>query len=148
MVRVRRPSLRTGDDLGKTLEPGRFVGFGIDVAQLGIEELQRGPLAGRLVAPHHFQRAVGVDPGEPVGVREGEVVDEAVVAGSAFEVHAHKHLRDVLRGLHLRGLAGVDHAAPHDAFAEPGRFRRGIDQLRDKAVVGHVRRQRGVQPLR
>ena len=79
--------------------------------------MRRG-LAGRLVALDHLERAVGEDAGQAVGVGQLPVVDEAVVARRALQVHAHEHLRDVLRGLHLRRLAGVDHAAPDDALGE------------------------------
>src|SRR5262249_6003762 len=94
-------------------------------------------------------RRVRIDAGETVGIRELPIVDEAVVAGRALEVYAHKNLRNVLCRLHRRRLRSVHHTAPGEAFAEPFRTRAGrrIDQLRDEAVVRQVVEQRSVEPV-
>src|SRR6185437_12867817 len=39
-------------------------------------------------------------------------VDKAVVAGSAFQINAEEYLPRVLRGLHIRCLAGIHRSAP------------------------------------
>ena len=100
------PVLPLGDDLRQSLEPGRSVSLGVDSSQFRVKEFELGVFAGRLVATDHFQRSIGVDPGQPVGIGQRQVVDKAVMAGGALKVHAHEHLGDVLRGLHLRRLAG------------------------------------------
>ena len=94
----------------------------------------------------HFERFVGVDTRQAVGVRQGPVVDETVVARGALEVHAHEDLGDVLRRLHLGRLAGIDHAPPDDAVDEARRRRLGIDQLPHELIEGQVLRQRAVEP--
>src|SRR5205823_1224755 len=91
---------------------------GIDLAEVGIDKLDGRYLPGRLVAADHLQRLVGVDPREAICVRQPPVIDEAVVAGGAFEVDTHENLPDVLGALHLRCLAGIDHPAPDDSARE------------------------------
>ena len=68
------------------------------------------------------------------------------MARGAFEVSAHEHLRDVLCGLHLAALAGVDGAAPLDALHKAGRVALAADQFTHKLVVRQVGVQRAVQP--
>ena len=138
--------LRLRDDLGKTLRALGLWHLRGDLPQLGEDEARARLLPGWLVALEHLQRLVGIDVRQRVGIGERPVVDEAVVAARAFEVHAHEDLRNVLRGLHRRNLAGVHCAAPDDAFREPGGLRRWIDQLRDKLVVRLVLVERGVEP--
>ena len=124
-----------------------LVGRGVQRAEIGIQERDLHLLPERLVALDQLQRSVRVDAREAVGVGELPVVDEAVVAGGALEVHAHEDLRDVLRGLDRRELAGVDHAAPDDALGEAFRLGLGMDELGDEAVVGLVRLERREKPL-
>ena len=90
---------------------------------------------------------VGVDVGQRIGIRKLPVVDETVVARGALHVDAHENLRDALRGLHRRNLAGVDDPAPDNSFREPLGLRSRIDQLRHKGVIRHIRLERGKEPL-
>ena len=103
--------------------------------------------AGELVALGDLERFVTINICEAVGVGELPIINEAVVATGALHVDAHENLRNVLRGLHLRDLAGVDCAAPEDAFGEAfGVFVR-MDQLRYELVERFVGLQRAVEPL-
>src|ERR1043165_8581 len=95
----------------------------------------------------HFEGTIGVHAGEAIGIFEGEVVDEAVVAGGALEIHAHEDLGNVLGGLHLRCLGGIDDAAPDDAFGESFALGSGVDELGDEAVVRQVGEEGRVEPL-
>ena len=111
-----------------------------------MNESHVGNLAGRLVALDHLKRLVRVHTRERVGIGQRPVVDEAVVARGALEIHAHENLRDVLGRLHLRFLAGVHHAPPNDALGEPLRVLRRIDQLVHELFIGLVVEKRTVQP--
>ena len=141
------PVLAAGDDFGQTRGAFGLVGGGVQRAEIGVEERDLRLLPEWLVALDHLHRTVGVDAREAVGVGEFPVVDEAVVAGGALEVHAHENLRDILRGLDGRELAGVDHAAPDDALGKPFGLGLGMDELGDEAVVGLVRLERREEPL-
>ena len=90
---------------------------------------------------------MGINTGQAIGVRERPIVDETVVARSALEVHTHEHLRDILRRLHLRGLAGIHHPAPDDAIDKSRRGRLGIHQFPHKTIERQVVRQRAIEPL-
>ena len=137
--RAREPAiLLAGDHLGQPLATRGLVGRGRDLAELRVDEAQAGFFAGRFVATVNFQRFVAVNVGQAIGLGERPVVDKTVVTGSALQIHAHEDLRDILRGLHRRDLAGVDRAAPDDASGEPVGIRRGIDELGDEAVVREV----------
>src|SRR5262249_21179238 len=101
---------------------------------------------GRLVAAVDLQRPLGDHRRQAVGVVQLPGVDETVVARGALEVGPEEDLRDVLRELQLRHLAGVDVAAPLDALDEPLRLWRRVDQLADELVVGRVVQQRRIEP--
>ena len=139
--------LPLGYKRGQLVESGRFIRRGVNGAQLWVEEFQRGLLAGRLVAMDHFQRTVRVDAGQAIRIGQRQVVDKAVVAGSALEVHAHKDLGDILRGLHLRCLTCINNAPPDDALGEPLGLGCRVDQLSHELVVGHVGEQSRVEPM-
>jgi len=127
-----------GDDFSELFEASRFIGVGRKVAQFRVDKLEVGLLTSGFVATHHFKRAIGVNAGETVRISERKIVDETVVAGSALEIHTHENLRDILCRLHLRRLAGIDDAAPDDAFGEPFRVRDRIDKFVDELVERHV----------
>ena len=138
--------IRAGHRLGQLPDASGLVRLGINLAQLGMNESHVGNLAGRLVALDHLKRLVRVHTRERIGICQRPVVDEAVVARGALEIHAHENLRDVLGRLHLRFLAGVHHAPPDDALGEPLRVLRGIDQVVHEIVVRLVVEKRSVQP--
>ena len=146
IVRASRPfsgfTSRSASCFIRSARSGR-----IDAPQLGIDEADLGHLAGRLVAAVDFQFAVGKHRGQAVGFGQLPMVDEAVVAARALQVRAQEHLRKILRGLHRRRLAGIDHAAPNDALGETGRAGHGADQLVDELVVMQVVVQRLVEPI-
>lgn len=134
------------DELGEAGDAVGPRGVVVDVPEFREQELHRGMLPSGL--KDEFEFLVGVDAGHAVGVGELPVVDEAVVAGGALEVHAEEDLGDVLGGLHLRGLRGIDGAAPDDAFDEAARGAiAGVHELPDKLVVRPVVTQGGVEPL-
>ena len=137
---------RTRHRLGQLLDALGPIRLRVDCAQLRMDEPHAGNLAGRLVAPYQLQRLVGIDAGQRVGIGQRPVVDETVVAGGALEVHAHENLRDVLRRLHRRFLAGVHHAAPDDALGEAPRVFRRVYQFVHKLVVRFVAVKRAVKP--
>src|SRR5205823_1871108 len=102
----------------------------------------------RLVAAVDFERTASDHGGERVRIVELPRVDEAVVARRAFHVDAEEDLRDVLRELQLRHLAGVDVAAPLDAADETLSISRRADQLAYELVVGLVVIDGAVEPGR
>ncbi len=51
-----------------------------------------------------------------------------------------------MRGLHFGRLAGINDAAPDDAFGKTFRFRSRIDQFRNELIERHVGGERGVKP--
>ena len=117
-------------------------------AQLRIEKLRGGHLAGGDVAACQFQLVLGEETGESVRILELPRADEAVVAGIAFEVHAEENLGAVLCGLHHRQLAGVDVAAPVDTDQEPFRAGLGfrIQQTGCELVIRQIIFECGQQP--
>src|SRR5262249_19673268 len=121
---------------------------GIEIAQLGEQELGLGSVAGGLVTAVDLQRIVGHNRRQAVSVVQFPVVDETVVAGGALHGDAEENLRGVLGGLHLDDLAGVDVAAPLDALDEALGLGRRADQLADEPVIGLVLAQRAVKPGR
>src|SRR5262249_30838430 len=104
--------LRVSDQLGKLAQSLGFRRCGVDRTELWKEKTRAGVAAGRLVAAVDLQRVVRDDGAQRVGVVQLPTVDEAIVARSALHVDAEEHLRDILRELQLRHLAGVDVAAP------------------------------------
>ena len=147
----RAPVARIGEHArGRGPAVGQRFGCGRHV-QFGVEETGGGELARRIVAAHQFQlRAFGEIGGQPVGVLQLPMADEAVVAGVAFEVDAQEHLRAVLRRLHHGSLAGVDVAAPvHPQQESVGRT--GLARAQQgghELVVGEVAFERGGEPIR
>ena len=145
-VRERRPFSRLVKDLASCCSRSGLAAARVEFADLGVKETHRGCLSRRLVAVHQLQRLVRIDCRQPVGVGERPVIDEAVVARGALQIHAHEDLRDVLRGLHRRPHRGVHTPAPDDAARKALAGARRADEFRDEAVVGQVRRQRAVEP--
>src|SRR5216110_1350489 len=111
-----------------------------------MKELDAGFAPGRLVALEDFERFIVKNIREAVGFRERPVVDEAVVTGSAFEIYPHEDLGNILRGLHGWNLAGIDHAAPNNSFAEAGRGVGWVHQFGHELVVRFVAVKRGEEP--
>ncbi len=145
--RAGQPAVCRADQrVHQLIQPHAPRGGGIDAAEIRVEELHGRGLAGRTVALHHLERPIGVDAGQAVRVGQLPFVDEAVVARRALEIHPHEDLRDVLRGLHLRRLAGIDDAAPHNPLGEAFGAWHRVDQRGDELVVRQVVGQRGIQP--
>ena len=138
--------LSASDKAGELFEAFGFARQGIDGSQLGIHEPECGVLSGGFVAPGHFQFFIGVNSRQSIGIGQRPVVDKTVMARCALQVHAHENLRDILRGLHLRHLAGIDRAAPDNPLGEALGFRFWIDEFRDEPVEGQVGGQRGIEP--
>src|SRR4029434_2588113 len=98
---------------------------------------------------NQLKRFVAVDGSDTVGVGERPIVDEAVVAAGAFEIHAEEDLRDVLRGLHRREHRGVDDATPNDATGERlAGFIARTYQFGNELIVRFVGYERLVKPAR
>jgi len=99
-----------------------------------------------LSALHQLQVLIAVNRGQTVGVGQSPVINKAVVATGALEIHAHEDLRNILRGLHGGQHAGVDGAAPEDAAGESFTGPGGIDQLADESVVRLILDEGGIEP--
>jgi len=97
---------------------------------------------------HELERLVGIDGSHAVRIGERPVVDEAVVARGALEIHAEEDLRDALRGLHRRQHRGVHISPPDDAAAEALARGRGAHELGDETVVRLVIDERLIEPVR
>ena len=121
-VRERRPFRSPVSAVASCFSRCGF-GAAASIAPTRVEKLHRAPSRPSACRTRPSQRLIRIDARHAVGVRELPVVDEAVVTRRALQVHAHEHLRDVLRGLHLRRLARVHHPAPDDPLAEAPRSR-------------------------
>ena len=122
-----------------------------DRAQVRIEQLRSGVLAGLDIASHQLELRVRREQRRhAIRLAQFVPVDKTVVARGAFQIDSQKHLRSVLRRLHIRCLAGVDVAAPVHADQKAIRvvFPLRVDQRGDHLVVGQVALERGHQPFR
>ena len=120
-------------------------------AQLRVEKPRLGVSILRDVTAIQPEPGLGrEEAGERVRILQLPLADEAVVAGVALQVDAQEDLRGVLRGLHPGRDRGARLAAPVHADEEPlgiGRERR-VDQFVDELIVGQVRLERWIQPIR